>query len=231
MCKLEPLTRLWATIKTCLTFLTLRYPQELNYCQACHNGTASQDINWLTQPTRATCGSCHDDVNFVSGENHAAGAQADDSRCARCHIAEGELEFDASVKGAHTVPRFSRDLPGVKFEIVEVKNTQPGQNPTVTLKITDGSGFPIETSQMNSLSLLIAGRIPTMPGIGGRAAVARPAKTAHCTYTFTEPYSGGCHGSFHHWLLKDIGKLPCSRAPTTETRIFETWASISPRLP
>ncbi|HVQ63134.1 MAG TPA: OmcA/MtrC family decaheme c-type cytochrome, partial [Terriglobia bacterium] len=72
------------------------YPQEINYCQACHDGTARQDINWLTQPTRATCGSCHDDVNFVTGQNHPAGPQADDSLCARCHIAEGELEFDAS---------------------------------------------------------------------------------------------------------------------------------------
>ena len=172
------------------------YPQELNYCQACHNGTASQDINWLTQPTRATCGSCHDDVNFVSGENHAAGAQADDSRCARCHIAEGELEFDASVKGAHTVPRFSRDLPGVTFEIMEVKNTQPGQNPTVTLKITDDSGFPIETSQMNSLSLLISGPNTDYASYWRESALSTPSQNGTLTYTFQQPIPTNATGSY-----------------------------------
>jgi OmcA/MtrC family decaheme c-type cytochrome len=78
-------------------------------------------MNWMTKPTRATCGSCHDDVNFATGQNHPAGPQPSDNLCANCHIPEGELEFDASIKGAHTVPRFSQDLPGVKFEILEVK--------------------------------------------------------------------------------------------------------------
>lgn len=68
-----------------------------------------------------------------------------------------ELEFDASVKGAHTIPRFSQELSGVQFEILSIKNTQPGQNPEVTLKITDKEGFPVETTQMNFLNLVIAG--------------------------------------------------------------------------
>jgi OmcA/MtrC family decaheme c-type cytochrome len=172
------------------------FPQELNYCQACHNGTASQDINWMTQPTRATCGSCHDDVNFATGQNHPAGAQADDSQCSRCHIAEGELEFDASVKGAHTVPRFSRDLPGVKFEILEVKNTQPGQNPTVTLKITDNSGFPIETSQMNSLSLVMAGPNTDYAAYWSESVRTTPSSGGVVTYTFTRGIPADAQGSF-----------------------------------
>ena len=73
-----------------------------------------------------------------------------DNLCATCHIPEGELEFDASIKGAHTVPRFSQDLPGVKFEILEVKDTAAGtESQPSHLKITDKSGFPIETSQMS----------------------------------------------------------------------------------
>ena len=52
------------------------YPQEIMNCQACHDGTASQDINWLTKPTRATCGSCHDDVDFATGTRSCGRAAA-----------------------------------------------------------------------------------------------------------------------------------------------------------
>ena len=115
------------------------------------------------------------------GENHAAGPQVTDNLCATCHIPEGELEFDASIKGAHTIPRFSRDLPGVKFEIMEVKNTRPGQKPTVTLKITDKSGFPIETSQMSSLSLVIAGPNTDYAAYWSENVLTRRATTALST--------------------------------------------------
>jgi OmcA/MtrC family decaheme c-type cytochrome len=172
------------------------YPQELNNCQACHDGTASQAMNWLTKPTRATCGSCHDDVNFVTGQNHAAGPQPSDNLCANCHIPEGELEFDASVKGAHTVPRFSQDLPGVKFEILEVKDTQPGQKPSVTLKITDNSGFPIETSQMSSLSLVIAGPNTDYATYWSENVLTTPSSNGIVNYTFTRGIPEDAKGSF-----------------------------------
>ncbi|HVN82356.1 MAG TPA: OmcA/MtrC family decaheme c-type cytochrome, partial [Terriglobia bacterium] len=126
-------------------------------CQHCHDGSGTQSNNWYLNPTAATCGSCHDDVNFATGDKHPGGPQPTDKLCATCHIPEGDLEFDASIKGAHTIPRFSKDLPGVVFQITDVKNTAPGQKPTVTLKVTDKSGFPIETSQMSFLNLVIAG--------------------------------------------------------------------------
>jgi len=46
--------------------------------------------NYLTKPSRRACGSCHDDVNFATGENHPApgGARADDSTCKTCHTAQ-----------------------------------------------------------------------------------------------------------------------------------------------
>ena len=177
-------------------FSDLTFPQEINNCQTCHDGTGSQGINWMTKPSRAACGSCHDKVNFATGENHAAGPQVSDNLCATCHIPEGELEFDASIKGAHTIPRFSRDLPGVKFEIMEVKNTGPGQKPTVTLKITDKSGFPIETSQMNSLSLVIAGPNTDYATFWSENVLTTRSNNGIVTYTFTRGIPADAKGSY-----------------------------------
>lgn len=180
-------------------FSDVTFPQEINNCQTCHDGTGSQAMTWMTKPTRAACGSCHDDVNFATGENHAGGRvgpQISDNLCSSCHIPEGELEFDASVKGAHTIARFSRDLPGVKFEIMEVKNTGPGQKPSVTLKITDNSGFPIETSQMSSLSMVIAGPNSDYATYWSENVLTTPSNNGIVNYTFTRGIPEDAKGSF-----------------------------------
>ena len=178
-------------------FSDVTFPQEINNCQTCHDGTGSQAMTWMTKPSRVACGSCHDDVNFATGVNHAGGPQVSDNLCSTCHIPEGELEFDASIKGAHTIPRFSRDLPGVKFEIMEVKNTGPGQKPTVTLKITDKSGFPIETSQMSALGLVIAGPNTDYATVWSENnVVTTPSNNGILNYTFTRGIPEDAKGSF-----------------------------------
>jgi OmcA/MtrC family decaheme c-type cytochrome len=153
----------------------------------------------MTKPTRATCGSCHDDVNFATGEKHAGGLvgpQISDNLCATCHIPQGEVEFDASIKGAHTIPRFSQDLPGVKFEITEVRNTQPGQTPQVTLKITDKSGFPLETSQMSFLNLVIAGPNTDYATYWSESLLKTPSQGGIVAYTFKKPIPTDAKGSY-----------------------------------
>jgi OmcA/MtrC family decaheme c-type cytochrome len=172
------------------------FPQDLRACKTCHDGSASQSANWLTKPTRAACGSCHDDVNFVTGENHPGGPQASDGACARCHIPEGDLEFDASVRGAHTIPRFSRELQGVQFDILSIKNTQPGQNPQVSLKITDKEGFPIETSQMSSLNLVIAGPNTDFATYWSENVLTTPSTGGVVTYTFKKGIPSDAKGSY-----------------------------------
>jgi OmcA/MtrC family decaheme c-type cytochrome len=172
------------------------FPQDLRACKTCHDGSASQSANWLTKPTRAACGSCHDDVNFVTGENHPGGPQASDAACSRCHIPEGDMEFDASVKGAHTIPRFSRDLQGVNFEILGTKNTQPGQKPQVSLKITDNQGFPIETSQLSTLNFVIAGPNTDYASYWSESALKTPSSGGMVTYTFTKAIPADAKGSF-----------------------------------
>ena len=111
----------------------------------------------LLRPSRRACGSCHDNVNFATGANHAGLPQVSDTQCARCHTAEGELEFDLSIKGAHTIPRFSKELEGINFELVDVTNAVPGQSPTVEFGITTDAGSPVSPSEMTRLGLVLAG--------------------------------------------------------------------------
>ena len=115
------------------------------------------DVNrHLMFPSRRACGACHDDVNFATGENHAGGlVQPSDSQCSRCHIPQGELEFDVSVLGAHTVPETSAELPGTVFEIQNVTNTAPGQKPTVQFSIRNRAGDPVHPSDMGRLALVL----------------------------------------------------------------------------
>lgn len=108
---------------------TVVFPADPRRCETCHdqNSGATQAKAYLTQPTRAACGSCHDDVNFASGVNHAGGPQVDDNQCANCHIPQGELDFDASIKGAHVIPTESRMLSGLVINLTNITGGTAGQ--------------------------------------------------------------------------------------------------------
>jgi OmcA/MtrC family decaheme c-type cytochrome len=64
------------------------------------------------------------------------------------------------VKGAHVVPEFSKNLKGQTIELLEVRDTAPGQNPTVTYRLKDSEGKILAPSAMDSLSLILAGPAP-----------------------------------------------------------------------
>ncbi|MEO8660821.1 MAG: OmcA/MtrC family decaheme c-type cytochrome [Bryobacteraceae bacterium] len=113
--------------------------------------------NYLTNPSRDACGSCHDDVNFATGENHVDLPQLDDKLCKNCHTPQGELEFDASIKGAHTVPQESTMLTGLQYAIVKVDDGSAGKKPTVTFSIKDKNGVPLAMTAMNRIALTLAG--------------------------------------------------------------------------
>ena len=74
--------------------------------------------------------------------------QVADNQCTQCHIPQGELEFDASIMGAHTVPDSNPSTaPGHGAStIVKVDNGVAGKAPTVTFTVKDNSGqrpFPM----------------------------------------------------------------------------------------
>jgi len=135
------------------------------HCEACHvvgNDQATQKNNYFN-PTRAACGSCHDNVNFATGENHANLPQISDNQCGNCHVPQGDLYFDISIIGAHAVPELIPTLPGINFTIKSVTGSA-GQQPTVVYSVTNNAGQPYPMSdfvavsgQPQRLALVLAG--------------------------------------------------------------------------
>ncbi|MBI3667684.1 MAG: OmcA/MtrC family decaheme c-type cytochrome [Acidobacteria bacterium] len=166
-------------------------------CQSCHEAGPAQADAWKTNPSRAACGSCHDLVNFGTGENHVDLPQVDDKQCTNCHFPKGELEFDTSIIGAHTVPNLSTSLPGVVVQFLRVDNAGPGKKPTVVFTLKDNSGSPIAPSQMDLLALVIAG--PTTDysyWFREDATGAQAGSDGTVSYTFKEALSANAQGTY-----------------------------------
>ena len=120
-----------------------------------YQGTAAVDHTvWMTNPSRWVCGSCHDALDFESGESHPV--QTDDSMCANCHRPDSGNEYDISVAGAHTVAYKSNQLGGVLVQITDVQNTDPGDRPRVTFSLSTKDG-PLHPSDMNRLRFSLSG--------------------------------------------------------------------------
>jgi OmcA/MtrC family decaheme c-type cytochrome len=155
---------------------------ELKTCTVCHQNSA-QATNYLKAPTRAACGACHDNVDFASGKNHVNLPQVSDNQCATCHVPQGETEFDASIKGGHTVATRSVQLAGTNFEISRVDNAKPGAKPTVTFAVRDNKGNLIDISKMNQMNLLLTG--PTTDYASYTSEDVRKATVTGGLYTYT----------------------------------------------
>ena len=143
-------------------FSTVAFPQDIRNCETCHVGSdptkaASQATAYLEHPSKEACGSCHDDVNWETGENHAGGAQLDNSACTRCHIPDSGEEYDASVKGAHTVPYKSKQLKGLTATVASVTDLVPGKKPTVSFAVKNGDGSAVDATKLATFSPMFAG--------------------------------------------------------------------------
>jgi OmcA/MtrC family decaheme c-type cytochrome len=185
------------------------YPADVRRCTTCHDATkATQANNYLTKPGAVACGSCHDDVNFASGKNHPGGPQIDDTQCANCHIPQGELDFDASIKGAHVIPQDSTMLDGVAVTLKSVTGLA-GQKPVVTFTLLDTAGKAVALSALSTLSITMAGPTTdygltnfgsdvTTPGYDTESGLTASTCTAAgtCTYTFTHAIPAKATGSF-----------------------------------
>ena len=198
---------------------TVVYPADVRRCQTCHNpqNGAAQTNAWLKEPTAAACGSCHDNVNLMTGANHAGGPQPDDNQCTQCHIVKGELPFDASIMGAHLVPSDTTAsyplnpdplISSVKVTITGVTGTLAGQKPRVAFTVKDLNGKPLPMSSLEDLSFTLAGPTSdygdtsfgtdvTTPGyVTEDGTVATCDSSSNCAYTFQQAIPAKAAGSF-----------------------------------
>lgn len=122
-----------------MLFNTVKYPQDVLNCTKCHDGSASaanktaNGDNWKSVPSRLACGSCHDGINFATGQGttvtkttigHIGGAKANDAQCVLCH-------------DATTIPIYhSEKLPSTADA---AKRTMSASISKVTIGATDGS--------------------------------------------------------------------------------------------
>ncbi len=164
------------------------FPQDIRNCTTCHAAGPTQADNWKTNPSRAVCGSCHDDVNFATGQNHVNLIESDDSQCKQCHVATEHNEFDASIPGAHTIPNQSTSLPGIVLKIMNIANATPGSNPTVTFQVTDKSGNPVDITKLTTIRMVLGGNnidYGVAPGLRVSETPTKATGGANGTYMYT----------------------------------------------
>ncbi len=195
---------------TVVDWSTVVYPADVRRCETCHEQDvkAVQAKAYLTNPTRAACGSCHDDLNFVTGANHAGGVQTSDAQCATCHLPQGEVEFDASIKGGHVIPTESASLTGLTVAITNVQNGTAGSFPVVNFTLKDSSGKGLLPAALGALSFTMAGPTTdygytsfgsdvTTPGYVTESALAATCATdGSCAYTFKHAVPAKATGTY-----------------------------------
>jgi OmcA/MtrC family decaheme c-type cytochrome len=182
---------------------TVRFPQDIRNCTTCHDPKAAEADIWYTRPTRTACGSCHDDINWTTGANHPAGAMADDTACAKCHVPASGQEFDASIQGAHTNPLKSKQLKGIKATIVSVSNFAAGKKPTVVFNIDNADGTPIDGTKLTAFSPKLGGPTSSYATYYSESGVATgktpgsydPA-TGYTSYTFANAIPANATGTW-----------------------------------
>lgn len=177
------------------------FPQDIRNCTTCHTSSPKQSDAWKINPSREACGSCHDNVNFATGANHVNLVQVNDNQCKQCHAAQGVLDFDPAVPNAHLVPSHSAALPGIVLQIQKVDNPTPGVAPTVTFKVTDKAGNPVDISKLTQVRMILAG--PNTDYGAGPAGIRvtedvgkTPGSNGVYSYTMTNKIPVGATGSY-----------------------------------
>ena len=81
--------KIWGFRNSLHDYSTVNFTKDLDNCTVCHTGGGTDEANWANVPTREACGSCHDDVNFDTGLNHANGIVPGPGNdfCIQCHPA------------------------------------------------------------------------------------------------------------------------------------------------
>ncbi len=222
-------------------FSGVGYPQDMRNCQTCHEAGAADAATFSSRPTRAACGSCHDDVNWVTGANHDPGAQLDDTKCSECHSPQGDKDWDLSVKGAHVVPTDAKQLKGLKVEIVGVTDLLPDKKPTITFKLTNGDGSIVDpTTFPGNISFRVGGptKGPNGFAVADFAAYISTTAKANAAGAFVGTFNGtlGTHVSTvaipanaaGTWTVSADVRRPITLSPKPRTATSVNEAALNP---
>ena len=203
------------------------FPADPRRCVSCHaadTGATQADL-WFNNPNRAACGACHDDVNFATGENHASLPQVSDAQCAGCHIPQGELEFDLSIAGAHTIPEESSELPGLLVRLLTATGAI-GSSPTVTFSVTTADGTPVDASTLNRLRLSLIG--PTSDYLGDPIQEDARGATGGGDGVYTYEFDGTIpQGSRGTWSISVEARQEVTLLPGTEQEMVVRDAALN----
>ncbi|MGD9340852.1 MAG: OmcA/MtrC family decaheme c-type cytochrome [Chromatiales bacterium] len=160
-------------------FSHVTYPQAVNRCENCHNTEtegATEAGDWLVSATTTVCGGCHvsgivasapdadsglSTYSFQHPPEAAGGAVVPDGACTNCHGTNGFVATDeVHLKGSVLSEKLGEDFV---FEILSAENVEPGDTPTITIRVTDADGNPYDlvndpefTEDAASLNLYVA---------------------------------------------------------------------------
>jgi OmcA/MtrC family decaheme c-type cytochrome len=135
-------------------------------------------------------------VNFATGKNHVNLPQVSDKQCTDCHKPSSDTEFDASIKGAHTVATRSQQLGGLVFAIGRVDNAKPGQKPSVAFTVKDKAGNLLDITKLDFLNLVMAGPTSDYNGYVSEDVRKAPVTGGQFVYTFSTPLPTAATGSY-----------------------------------
>jgi OmcA/MtrC family decaheme c-type cytochrome len=151
-------------------------------CAKCHDGTVTdQGDNWKTQPSKAACGSCHDDVYFDSALANVPAYKTvshfvlsgtdnvDDSMCTGCHVTSDPLNpVVADIEVKHNLPNLLKaEAAKYQFNVVSVENTTAGG--AIDLQVVFSVTNPVTGAFYN---------IKTDPAFACVASVGLPASVS-----------------------------------------------------
>lgn len=212
------------------------FPRPLEECRACHAEGPTAEY-YRTKPATAACATCHDDVNPSTrttkagppGTNHPPGAFAD-GQCSACHKSEMSHEFDISVPGAHVVPEQSAQLQGLNVNLLDVRDHDAAQTPTIAFSVTNDAGAPLrDLTGLNRLAFALAGPttdyqqllLATVVGGGASGTLVGPDANGVFEYTYpaaipaeaTGSWSVGAEARRNVQLTEDITTVEAAPNP------------------
>ncbi|MFZ5480899.1 MAG: multiheme c-type cytochrome [Myxococcota bacterium] len=165
-----------------------RFPMAAADCDSCHADAAEGNVD--EKPGREACGSCHDAIDWATGDGHDGGAQSDDTNCSVCHSS-------TAITGYHQDPREDASVnPGLTVDIVSVSGgtgsggaLQAGDFPKIEFTLTKDDGTAWTTADLNSATAIFAGPLDhfqyVLESSSGKVASESVYDSTTGTYTYT----------------------------------------------